>query len=108
MAIDWSAVWDAALAAGENVVVKQAPTARKFVRQIMQAREQRLKLLMIAWADGALDEETLEAELEEEREILEMEFLALQVLAKKTAQDAVNAVFKVITDALVQGIELVL
>jgi hypothetical protein len=107
MSIDWKDVWAAAVTAAEDVVKAKAPAAKGFVRDVMQARERRLKLLMIAWADGALDEDTLEAELAEEQDILEMEFLAIQVMVKKAAQDAANAAFKVIGDALLKGIGLV-
>ena len=108
MSVDWGEVWESAVTAAEDVVKAKAPAAKKYVRGIMQAREQRLQLLMLAWADGALDEQTLEAELQEEHEILEMEFLAVRVMVKKAAQDAVNTVFSVIEDALVEGINLVL
>lgn len=107
MSIDWGQVWESAVGAAEGAVAAKAPAAKKFVRGIMQAREQRMKLLMLAWADGALDETTLEDELKEEKSILEMEFLAVQVMVKKAAQDAVNAAFKVIGDALRKGIGLV-
>lgn len=108
MSIDWGQVWESAITAAEDAVKAKAPAAKKFVRGIMQAREQRLKLLMLAWADGALDEATLESELKEEQDIVEMEFLAVQVMVKKAAQDAANAAFKVIGDALRKGIGLVL
>ena len=106
MSIEWDEVWEAALAAAGDSVKAEAPAANKHVRRIMEVREERLKLLLAAWADGALDEATLEEELRQEREILEMEFLAIQGLAKKTAQDAVNAIFAVLEDALITGISL--
>src|SRR5512139_14336 len=108
MSIDWKDVWQSAVGAAEGVVKAKAPAASKYVRAIMDAREQRLKLLMLAWADGALDEATLEDELREEREILEMELLAVRVMVKKTAQDAANAAFEIIGNALLQGIAVVL
>jgi len=107
MSIDWGEVWASAVTAAEGAVKSKAPQAKKYVRKIMQAREARLKLLMDVWADGALDEETLEQELREERDILEMEFLAVRVMVKKAAQDAANAALKVIQDALLTGINLV-
>jgi hypothetical protein len=107
MSVDWAQVWTAAVTAAEDVVKAKAPAAKGFVRDIMQAREQRLKLLMVAWADGALDQDTLEEELKEEQAIVAMEFHAIRVLARKTAQDAANAAFKVIGDALLKGIGLV-
>lgn len=107
MSIEWSAVWESAVAGAEEIVRGKSPAARKYVRGIMDAREQRLRLIMLAWADGALDEATLESELAEEQDILEMEFLAVRVMLKKAAQDAANAVFKIIGEALLKGITVV-
>lgn len=47
---------------------------------------------MIALADGALDEQSIDSELKEEQAILEAEFLAIRGLTKKTAQDAAKAI----------------
>ena len=108
MSVDWGEVWKSAVGAAEGVIQDKVPAAKKYVSGILQARENRVKLLMLAWADQALDEASLELELQEEREIAEMELLAIEVMVKKAAQDAVNAMFKVIEDALLKGIDLVL
>lgn len=107
MSIQWDDVWRSALQAAEGAAKAKAPAAKAYIRKTAQAREQRLKLLLSALADGALDENTLQSELDEERSILRMEFLAIRVLTKKAAQDAVNAMFKVIENALLEGIDLV-
>lgn len=104
MSIEWSAVWESAVAGAEEIVRARSPAARKYVRGIMQAREQRLRTIMLAWADGALDEATLESELKEEQAILGTEFLAVRGLVKKAAQDAALAVFRIIGEALLKGI----
>jgi superfamily I DNA and RNA helicase len=108
MSIDWKDVWANAVQAAEDAVRAKAPAATKFVKGIAAAREQRLKLLLAALADGALDEQTIEEELQEERSILEMEFLAVQVMVKKAAQDAANALIGTIEKALLKGIDLVI
>lgn len=107
MRVEWSAVWESAVAGAEEIVRARSPAARKYVRGIMQAREQRLRLIMLAWADGALDEATLESELTEEQDIIETEFLAVRAMVKKAAQDASKAVFKIIGEALLKGITVV-
>jgi hypothetical protein len=107
MSIEWKDVWSSAVQAAEDAVRAKAPAAKKFVKGIAAAREQRLKLLLAAMADGALDEQTIEEELKEERSILEMEFLAVQVMVKKAAQDAANALIGTIEKALLKGIDLV-
>jgi hypothetical protein len=96
MSVDWSEVWSSAVQAAEDVVNSKVPAAKKYVRGILEAREKRLKLLLLCWADGALDQASLEEELEQERDIVEVEFLAIKVMVKKAAQDAANAVFNVI------------
>ena len=90
-----------------DLVAAQNKRRAQMAVAVAQAREERIKLTLLAWADGALDEATLQSELDEERDILRMEFLAIQVLTKKAAQDAANAMFKVIEDALLAGIGLV-
>ncbi len=108
MAIAWEDVWSQALTAASDAVRTKGPTAQAYVRKISAARERRMGLLMIAWAAGDLDEETLLGELDEERELIRAEFLAIQVLTKKAAQDAANAMFDVIELALVKGFAVVL
>lgn len=107
MSIDWKTVWSNALQAAEDVVAAKAPTAKATVKAVAAARERRLKLLMVALADGALDEQAIDDELKDEQAILEAEFLAIRVLTKKTAQDAANAIIGTITNALVKGIDLI-
>jgi hypothetical protein len=108
MSIDWKEVWSSAVQAAEDAVRAKAPEATKFVKGIAAAREQRLKLLLVALADSALDEQTVEEELREERSILKMAFLAVQVMVKKAAQDAANALIGTIEKALLKGIDVVL
>lgn len=105
--IDWKTVWKDAVAAAEAVVSDRAPKAKGYVKDIVKAREKRIKLLLIALADGALDEATIEAELREEQAILESELLAVRVMVKKAAQDAANALIGTIQKALLDGIRLV-
>lgn len=107
MSIGWKDVWSSAVQVAENAVRTKAPKATKFVKGIAAAREQRLKPLLGALADGALDERTIEEEFQEERSFLKMEFLAVQAMVKKAAQDAANALIGTIEKALLKGIDLV-
>ena len=106
MSVDWNEVWSSGVQAAEDVVNAEVPAARKYVRGILEGRERRLKLILLCWADGALDQASLEEEFEQERDTVELEFLAIKVMVKKAAQDAANAVFNVIENALFNGIEL--
>ncbi|MCR4300548.1 MAG: hypothetical protein NUV51_02980 [Sulfuricaulis sp.] len=105
--MDWKTVWSEAVGAAEKAVKAKAPGARKFVKSIAEARKKRLELLLLAMADGALDEQTIDEELKEEKAILESEFLAVQVMVKKAAQDAANALIGTIEKALFKGIDFV-
>jgi len=104
--IDWKDVWSDAVAAAEGAVRARTPAAAAFVKQIAEARKRRLVKLLAALADGALDQEAFDAELAEERLILESELLAAKIMAKKAAQEAANALFAVIEKALLVGIRL--
>lgn len=106
MSVAWSEVWKQALAAAVGAAKAKTPQANEFIKKSARARAKRIELLMIAWADGDLDEETFQGELDEERDLLHAEFLAIQVLTKKAAQDAANALFEVIESALLKGIDV--
>lgn len=106
MNIPWNEVWEAATGAAEDALKAKSPAARDFLRKTAEARQERLKLLLSALADGSLTEDTIQFELDLERLVLETELLALKVLAKKAAQDAANAFFAVIESALMKGIGL--
>lgn len=104
--MNWKEVWAEAIGAAERVVGAHVPDAVRFVKGIAAAREKHLLLLLEAMADGALDQQAIEGELNEERAILESEFLAVRVMAKKAAQDAANVLIGTIQKALVAGITL--
>jgi hypothetical protein len=104
--MDWKDVWAQAVGAAEQAVGAHVPDAVRFVKGIAAARENRLLLLLEAMADGALDQQAIDEELKEERAILESEFLAVRVMAKKAAQDAANVLIGTIEKALVAGIKL--
>ncbi len=104
--MEWKDVWAEAIGAAEREVGAQVPDAVRFVRRIAAAREKRLLRLLEAMTDGALDPETIENELNEERAILESEFLAVRVMTKEAASAAANVLIDTIQNALVAGITL--
>jgi adenylosuccinate synthase len=104
--MEWKYVWAEAIGAAEQAVGDHAPDAVRYVKGIAAARENRLLLLLEAMADGALDQQAIDEELKEERDILESEFLAVRVMVKKAAQDAANVLIETIQKALIAGITL--
>jgi hypothetical protein len=106
MGTDWGKVWQRALCAAEDAVAAAAPAARRRVRPILQAREPHLRSLLFAWADHALDEPTLEHELDEERDVYCAELQAVQGVDAPAAQAAASAALRAIRGALRTGIDL--
>jgi hypothetical protein len=101
MSVAWKSVWVDALSATELALKKaKAPAAMRVVRDIAQARERRLRSLLAAMADGALDRRTVDDGLKEEKAILRAEFLAVRRMPKRAAQDAASALIGSIKNAL--------
>jgi len=107
MSINWKSLWSEALRAADNIIKAKAPSARATLRSVARARERRLKLLLMALADGALDKQAIDDELADEEAILAAEFCAINLLAKRTAQDAANALISTIKGAMLKGVDLV-
>lgn len=101
---DFKEVFRDAIAAAQGKLQAQAPEAQEFVREVAAAHRKSLASLLAAFADGKIDEPTLESELEDEKLVFQGELLAVQAIAKKAAQDAANAFFDVLDKALVAGI----
>lgn len=102
----WSDVWSRAVEALLGAARPRTPAAEKLLRRMAEARRKRLAALMTAWADALLDEATLQAELQEERRSLRMEYEALEGLDPGAARAGANALLDVIEDALLDGIVL--
>ena len=106
MTIDWKTVWTDALRAAGDAVPEASAAEKRHITRVAAARERRLRLLMLVVADRALEEETIKAELEDERLHLEMEFLDIRGMSKERAEDAAQAILGTIESALLQGIAL--
>jgi hypothetical protein len=101
---DFKNVFRDAIAAAQGKLEAQAPSAQQFLRDVADAHKKSLASLLSAFADGKIDQPTLESELADEKLVFQGELLAVQAIAKKAAQDAANAFFDVIDKALVAGI----
>jgi len=106
MSADWRDVWESAVAATEHTVRVGAPRASRYIRGILEGRRARIRLLMHAWADHALDESTLEHELKQERDIVAQELRAIRGMDLRVARRAASVMFRRLDAALVAGIVL--
>lgn len=73
---------------------------------ILNAREPAFRALLLAWADRLLEEETIEAQLQDERYVLEAEFLAIDGMSVEAGAAGSAAVLAVIERGLVDGIAM--
>ena len=96
---DFNDIWKDALGAATGKLKSRAPEAQEFVREVAESHKKSLRALLSAFADGKIDEPTLESELADEKLVLQGELLALQAITKKAAQDAANAFMDVIEKA---------
>ena len=101
---DFKTVFRDAIAAAQGKLQAHGSDAQDFLKEIAEAHRKSLTSLLAAFADGKIDEPTLESELADEKLVFQGELLAVQAIAKKAAQDAANAFFDVIDKALVAGI----
>lgn len=101
---DWKDVWTAAVGAATGKLEAQGAEVQDYLREIAAAHKASLQALLAAFTDGKIDKATVESELADEKRVLRAELLAVQAMTKKGAQDAANAFFGVIEDALKVGI----
>jgi hypothetical protein len=59
-----------------------------------------LSELVTARAMGDIDDEEFESEIEREKQLLEVELLTLQIIAKASVQKAINAAMDVLKDSI--------
>jgi hypothetical protein len=100
MSIDINAILQSALGAATDAVKKNAPQVEDFLREIAKGHEAAIKSLARAFADGDIDKQTFEDEMDDEGKTLEAELQAIAVVTKAIAQRAINA----FRDALVDGV----
>jgi hypothetical protein len=96
---DWKDVWKDAVGAALAKLKARAPEAQGYLREVAESHKKSLRALLSAFADGRIDEPTLEGELADEKLVFEGELLAVQAMTKRAAQDAANAFFDVIEKA---------
>ncbi|RYG87422.1 MAG: hypothetical protein EON59_07450 [Alphaproteobacteria bacterium] len=100
MSIDIGAILKSAVGAAAGAVKSTAPQVEDFLREIAAGHEAAIKTLAEALANGDIDKETFDDEMDDEAATLQAELKAVAVITKAIAQRAINA----FRDALISGI----
>lgn len=104
MSIDIGPIIETAVGAAANAVKQTAPQVEDFLREIARGHANAIASIAEALANGDIDAETFESELDDEAKTLEAELQAVAVLTKAIAQRAINA----FQNALFDGIKAAL
>lgn len=100
MDIDIGAIFESAVGAATNAVKSTAPQVEDFLREIGRGHEDAIRALAEAFANGDIDEETFQSEMDDEAATLEAELQAAAVLTKAIAQRAINAFQRTLLDGI--------
>jgi hypothetical protein len=101
---DWKDVWRDAVKAATGKLEPRGKEAQEYMRDAAAAHKKSIESLLAAFADGKIDQQTVDSELADEKRILRAELLAVEAIGKKAAQDAANAFFDVLESAVASGI----
>jgi hypothetical protein len=100
MAFDSSETLREMMAAAQDVVAGEWPKIKDCAQDALKDQEDALKDIAEARIKGDIDENEMQSEIEDERKAFEAALLACEVTAKATAQQAANAAFKVLEQAI--------
>jgi hypothetical protein len=90
-----------------GVVAGEWPKIKKCIEKALQDEKDALNTIATSRLSGEIDDKGMESQLEDEKEVLKAALLACKVEAKVSAQNAVNAAIKVLTDAIKTGIKII-
>jgi hypothetical protein len=100
MPFDISETLEKMLDAVKSVAKEDWPKIEGYAKTILQNERVALANLAELRVKGELTEEEFKSELQDEKDTVEAELLAAQVLGKAAVQKAANAAIKVFTDAV--------
>jgi hypothetical protein len=100
MAFDSSDTLKEMVAAVEDVVAGEWPKIKDCAQDALKDQEDALDEIAAARVKGDITEEEMQSQLEDERVTFQAALLACEVKAKATAQQAANAAFKVLEQAI--------
>lgn len=76
------------------------PDAKEAVKQFLDRRKERMKLIAELVLKGVLTTESAKPYLDIEKKLLEMEILGVSIITKAMAEKAANKAMKVLVDAV--------
>lgn len=100
MAFDISAVLDGMAGAAGDVLSAEWPKVQNCVKAALAEEREALEAIADARLLGEINDEEMQAQLEDEKETLKITLLACRVKEKVAVQKASNAACKVFTDAV--------
>jgi hypothetical protein len=100
MAFDSSQTLKGMLAAAQGVVAGEWPKIKSCAEDALKEQEDALKDIAAARIKGDITEEEMQSQIDDERKTFEAALLACEVKVKATAQQAANAAFKVLEQAI--------
>jgi hypothetical protein len=100
MSFDIEAVLGDMLDAVKGSVDADWDDVKGYAKQVFENQKEALKVLAEQRLRGELSDEELESELEDEKDTLEAELKAIQVMTKAMAQRAANAAVDVFFNAI--------
>jgi hypothetical protein len=76
------------------------PDTKEVVKQFLDRRKERMKLIAELILKGTLTVESAKPYLDIEKKLLEMEILGVSIITKAMAQNAANKAMKVLVEAI--------
>jgi hypothetical protein len=88
----------------KGIVDEDKDKIKGYARQIFDEEKQTLNQLALLRVSGQITDEELQSELEDEKDTVQAQLLALKVLNKATAQRAANAALDVLYQAVIAAL----
>jgi len=88
------------LAAMQGTLSAEWPEIRDCTERAVREEQDVLKEIAKARIEGAIDEDEMQSQLDDEKETLKAVLLVCKVKAKRAAQDAANAAIEVLKNAI--------
>jgi hypothetical protein len=104
MSVDISNLFNDMAQSAASVLGDEASAAQQGIMQVFQNNKDSMAELIEARANGDIDQEEFESELEREKLVMEAELITLEIIAKSAVQKAMNAAMDTLKSALVAAI----
>lgn len=105
MSIDLEAILTAAVDAAGTAVKDTGPQVKDILSKITQGHDAAIRSLAKMFADGEIDVETFNDEMNDEAKVLKAELLVIAVVSRAIAQKAVNTFRKALIDGITAAIK---